>query len=220
MRGNWNSYCSLSILIFCLAGIWQVLFPGTSACSLIILQIYLWEDLPGPLSFMDIGEVSIGEYTFLRVLQDSQLVSYLSDFGRLKSESRSVVSDSLQPHGLYSSWNSPDQNTGVGSLSLLQRIFPTQGLNPSLSHCRQILYQMSHKGSPRILGLGSLSLLQRIFLTRNWTRVSCNAGRFFTYWAIREASGGNTPLPHYPRARYQATREHLDSPDAVQNILP
>ena len=43
-----------------------------------------------------------------------------------KSESRSVMSDSLQPHGLYSSWNSLDQNTGVGSLSLLQGIFPIQ----------------------------------------------------------------------------------------------
>ena len=54
-------------------------------------------------------------------------------------------------HGLYSSWNSPGQNTGVGSLSFLQGIFPTQGLNPGLTHCRQILYQLSHKGSPRIL---------------------------------------------------------------------
>ena len=48
-------------------------------------------------------------------------------------------------------WNSPGQNTGMGSLSLLQGIFPTQGSNPGLSHCRQILYQLSHKGSPRIL---------------------------------------------------------------------
>ena len=40
-------------------------------------------------------------------------------------ESSSVVSDSLRPHGLYSPWNSPGQNTGVGSLSLLQGIFPT-----------------------------------------------------------------------------------------------
>ena len=68
-----------------------------------------------------------------------------------KSESCSVMSDSLQPHGLYSSWNSLGQNTEVGSLSLLQGIFPTQGSNPGLPHCRQILYQMSHKGSPRIL---------------------------------------------------------------------
>ena len=54
------------------------------------------------------------------------------------SESCSVMSDSLQPHGLYSPWNSPRQNTGVGSLSLLQGIFPTQGSNPGLLHCRWI----------------------------------------------------------------------------------
>ena len=66
-------------------------------------------------------------------------------------ESCSVVSDSLRPHGLYSPWNSQGQNTGVGSLSLLQKIFPTQGSNPGLPHCRWILYQLSHKGSPRIL---------------------------------------------------------------------
>ena len=51
------------------------------------------------------------------------------------SESHSVVSDSLRPHGLYSPWNSPGQNIGVGSLSLLQGIFMTQGLDPGLSHC-------------------------------------------------------------------------------------
>ena len=64
------------------------------------------------------------------------------------SESCSVVSDSLQPHGLYSPWNSPGQNTGVGSLSLLQEVFPTQGLNPGLPHYRPILYQLSLKGGP------------------------------------------------------------------------
>ena len=55
---------------------------------------------------------------------------------------------SLWPHGLY---NSPGQNTGVGSRSLLQGIFPIQGWNPGFSHCRQILYQLNHQGSPRIL---------------------------------------------------------------------
>ena len=65
----------------------------------------------------------------------------------LACESCSVMSNSLWSHGLYSPWNSPGQNTGVSSLSLLQRIFPTQGLNPGLPHCRQILYQLSHKGS-------------------------------------------------------------------------
>ena len=58
------------------------------------------------------------------------------------------MSDSLQSRGLYSPWNSPGHNTGVGSLSLLQGICPTQGSNPGLLHCRQILYQLSHKGSP------------------------------------------------------------------------
>ena len=60
----------------------------------------------------------------------------------------SVMSDSLGPYGLCSPWNSPGQNTGVGSLSLLQGIFPTQALNPGLLHCKQILYQLSHKGTP------------------------------------------------------------------------
>ena len=48
-------------------------------------------------------------------------------------------------------WNSPGRNSGVGSLPLLQGIFQTQGSNPRLPHCRQILYQLNHKGSPRIL---------------------------------------------------------------------
>ena len=52
---------------------------------------------------------------------------------------------------IYSPWNSPGHNTGVGSLSLLQGIFPTQGSNPGVLHCRWILYQLSHKGSLRIL---------------------------------------------------------------------
>ena len=61
------------------------------------------------------------------------------------------MSDSLRPHGLYSPRNSPGQNTGVDCHALLQGIFLTQGLNPGLPHCRQILYQLSHQGSPRIL---------------------------------------------------------------------
>ena len=59
-----------------------------------------------------------------------------------ESESHSVVSDSLWPHGLYTPWNSPGQNT-----SLHQQIFPIQGLNPGLLHCMWILYQLSHQGS-------------------------------------------------------------------------
>ena len=71
-----------------------------------------------------------------------------NSYGKCESESHSVLSNSLRPHGLYSLWNSPGQNTGVGSLSLLQGIFLTQGSNPGLPYCRRILYQLSHKGSP------------------------------------------------------------------------
>ena len=53
----------------------------------------------------------------------------------------------LCDHGV-SPWNSPGQNTGVLSLSLLQGIFLTQELNLGLLHCRQILYQLSYEGSP------------------------------------------------------------------------
>ena len=99
-------------------------------------------------------------------------------------ESHSVTSDSLQPHALCSPWNSPGQNTKVGSLSLLQGIFPTQGSNPGLlPHCRQILYQLSDKGSPRIL-----EWVAHPFSSRSsQPRVSCIAGRFSTDWAMREA---------------------------------
>ena len=55
------------------------------------------------------------------------------------------------PMDYTSPWNSPGQNTGVGSLSLLQGIFLTQGSNPGLPHRRQVLYQLSHRGNPTIL---------------------------------------------------------------------
>ena len=70
------------------------------------------------------------------------------------SEIHSVVSNSLQPHRLYSPWNSPGQNTGVASLSLLQQIFPTQESNQGLLHCRWILYQLSYQGSPDVYHIG------------------------------------------------------------------
>ena len=65
-------------------------------------------------------------------------------------ESLSVMSDSLRRQGLHSPWNSPGQNTGVGSPSILQGIFPTQGSNPGLPCCRRILYQLSRQGSQEV----------------------------------------------------------------------
>ena len=69
--------------------------------------------------------------------------SDLAEYGKA-----GVMSDSLWPHRLCSPWNSPGQNTGVGSHSLFQGIFPTQGSNPGLLHCRLILYHLSLDESP------------------------------------------------------------------------
>ena len=103
-----------------------------------------------------------------------------------ESESHSVMSNSLWPHGLYSPWNCPGQNTGVGSLSLLQGVFPTQGSNPGLPHCRQILDQLSHQGSPRTLPWVSSPFSRGSSQPRDGTQVSRTAGRFLTSWATRE----------------------------------
>ena len=104
----------------------------------------------------------------------------LSGIQENESESHSVLSDSWWPHGLYSPWNSPGQNTGIGNHSLLQGIFPTQGSNPGLAHCRWILYQLSHKGSPTILEWVAYSFSSGSSWLRNLTGISCIAGGSFT----------------------------------------
>ena len=83
--------------------------------------------------------------SFFQMMINIKSFLHLKQCERSESESFSVVSDSLRPHGLYSPWNSPGQNTEVGSLSFLQGIFLTQGSNPGLPHCRQTLYQLSHR---------------------------------------------------------------------------
>ena len=75
--------------------------------------------------------------------------------------SYSVVSDSLQPHGcslpgLSVLGDTPGKNTGVGCHFLLQGIFQTQGSNPGLLHCRQILYRLSHL-EMSVVGAGAKS---------------------------------------------------------------
>ena len=71
-------------------------------------------------------------------------------------------------------WNSLGQNTGAGSHSLLQGIFSTQGLNPVLPHCRWILYQLSHEGSPRILEWVAYLISSR----SSWPRIQIGVPAF------------------------------------------
>ena len=101
----------------------------------------------------------------------------------------------------YSLCNSPGKNTGVGSLSLLQGIFPTQGSNLGLPHCGQILLLAEPQGKPKNSGVGSLSLLQRIFPTQE----------------------SNRGLLHYRRIRYPLSYQGRSScicPRYCQFILP
>ena len=86
------------------------------------------------------------------------------------SEGCSVTSDSLRLHRLYSPWNSPGQNTGVGSLSLLQGILPTQGWKPRSPALLVDSLPAEPQGKPKNTGVGSLCLLQGIFPTEesNW----------------------------------------------------
>ena len=93
------------------------------------------------------------------------------------------MSDSLLPHWLYSPWNSPGQNAGVGIVFPFSRDL----LNPGLPHCRQILYQLSHKESPRIPEWVAYPFSSGSSRPRNQTGVSWVAGGFFTNWAMREA---------------------------------
>ena len=82
---------------------------------------------------------------------------------------------------------SPGKNTGASCHALPQGIFPTQGSNPGLPHCRRILYCLSHQGSPRILEWVAYPFSRGSSQPRNWIGVSCIIGRFFTSWATKEA---------------------------------
>ena len=119
------------------------------------------------------------------------------------------MSDSLQPHGLQPTrllcpWDSPGKKTGVGSHTLLQGIFPIQGLKTGLLHCRWILYPLSHQGSPYVykyemfLKSNRPQLIKNVTVKKNKHHGSrdscsrlketkdinkCNACRFIGSWA-------------------------------------
>ena len=104
------------------------------------------------------------------------------------------MSGSLWPHGLYPTrllcpWDSPGKIPGVGGHFLLQRIFPTQGSNAGLPHCRQVLYCLSHQGSPRLGDFTDAGSLMH---------PSSRMGG----WLGEMVRGGLTLLPHVPSSSF------------------
>ena len=117
--------------------------------------------------------------------------NFVCQLGRVKrypmSESCSVVSDSLWPHGLIVHVILQVRIPEWVAFPFSRGSIPTQGSNPGLLHFRQILYQLSHKGSPRVREWVAYPFSSGSSQPRNRSRVSCIAGRFFANWAIRKA---------------------------------
>ena len=92
-----------------------------------------------------------------------------------ESESCSVMCDSLRPHELYSPWNSPGQNTEVGSLSLLQGMFPNPSIEPRFPALQADSLPAEPQGKPKNTGVGSFSFLQWTFPIQesNWGLLHC-----------------------------------------------
>ena len=126
-------------------------------------------------------------YVYVYIYIHIHINTYIYGYG----ESLSVVSDSLRPHGLYSPWNSPGQNTGVGSLCLLQGLFPTQESNPVLLHCRDSL-PAEPQGKPKNTVVDSISLLKHILPTQesNWGLLHCQ-------WICYQLSYQGSPIYVY-----------------------
>ena len=85
-------------------------------------------------------------YCYFHIIVSGKVFSYV----KVKVNSLSCV-NSLRPRGILRPWDSPSKNTGVGCHFFLQGVFLTQGSNLGLPHCGQILYCLSHQGSPGIM---------------------------------------------------------------------
>ena len=127
----------------------------------------------------------------------------------IESETHPVMSDSLRLHGLYCPWNSPGQNIGVGSLSLLQGIFPTQGLNPDLPQLQADSLPAEPQQKPKNTGWVAHPFSSGSSWPRVRTRVSYFADRFFTNWAIRKPIRDNksSKILYSPNDISKALRE-------------
>ena len=105
--------------------------PGSSVHGIFQARVLEW----GAIFFYNYNmKMSMNKINFLSCVEERMVV--------VVKVAQSCLT--LRPPGLYSPWNSPGQNTGVGSLSLLSGVFPSQGSNSGLPHCRRILYQLSH----------------------------------------------------------------------------
>ena len=140
--------------------------------------------------------------------------------------SRSVMSVCLWPKDCSRSdssvhGESPGKNTGVCCHALLQKIFPIQGLNPGLPYCWQILYCLHHQGGPRILEWGAYPFSRGSFQPRDWTKVSCISGRFFTSWATREAQSTSCKMSGWMNHKLESRLPgETSTASDMQMILP
>ena len=196
--------------------------PGSSIHGIFQARIMEWVAIAFSVHFID-------SFKYLKILIIGTFILGITAFLEFGWKSLGhvwlfVTSWTIQ------SMNSPGPNTGVGSLSCLQRIFPTQGLKPGLTYCRQILYHLSHKGSPRILEWVAYPFSSVPSQLRNRTRVSCIEGRFLVWFSLvqllsrvrlcdpmnRSTSG----LPvHHKLPEFTQTHTHWVS-DAIQPSHP
>ena len=116
-------------------------------------------------------------------------------------------------------WNLTGQNIGMCSCSLLQGIFPTQGSNPDLPHCRKVFYHPNQQRSPRILKWVAYPFSSRSSWPRDWTWVACLAGGFFTSWVTREALYHGSFLTAYRFLRRQVPWSGIPSSLRIPHSL-
>ena len=140
-------------------------------------------DDPSVLSVFCYFVKILADHIYRRLFLDSLISSIglcFHLYGNVKAKVVQFCLTFCDPMDMQHPWNSPGQRNGVGSLSLLQGISPTQGSKSGLPHHRWILYQLSHKGSPRILEWVAYPFSSGSSQPRNLTGVSCIAGGFFT----------------------------------------
>ena len=129
----------------------------------------------------------VGSLTRRKLSRDREGRIVITRTWPCESQTHSVMSDSSWPLVLYSPWNSQARILEWVVFPFSRGIFPTQGLNPGLPHCRLTHYELIHRWSQRILERVAYPFSSGSSWPRNPARVSCTAARLFTNWAIREA---------------------------------